>query len=220
MWETIIPVTVLIVVLCGSVWGWKVRENRRRYLEQQRVAQREHQAQLRQRRQWEAAERQRRDRNQRGRLLQLALMKLDEAPDFRRVDSWAAKCKDLPAAFRQRQYRRFRHKLVEHLATRLNAGSPTDALIPSLRSLIKHLGVSRFEAEYILQEVEESHRRRPHHSADEFATALQRRQQEHARRMDVLRSAEELSDDLREQLIEAEEMRFHQQLFGGQSQIV
>lgn len=162
-----------------------------------------------------AAEQQRRENlrrlNVKARLLQLALFRLAQAPDFRRVASWAAQAEDIPLPFRQRQFRRFRPRMVQHFADRLAAGGDAAILLESLQSLLQALGIPPFEADYIRAEAE-GHLPSSTPQAPSFAAGLQQVQREHQRRLDALRTLAGLDNDTREQLIEAEKTRFREAL--------
>jgi len=155
----------------------------------------------------------RRQQNDLGRKLQLALLQIDDAPDFRRAASWASKAKSLPPAFRQRQFRRFRQQLVDHAANRIAAGASFDELHESLSDLVRYLGVAEFEADYMLAEVH-ARRPRPRIGAQEFEASIQELHGEHQRRLEVVRNLPDLDDEIREQLLEAEQQRFRSRLFG------
>src|SRR5438552_4009097 len=83
------------------------------------------------------------------RYLQLALLQLDQAADFRRAASFAQKAHEVPLSFRQRQFRRFRRRFVQHFEARLRAGTDIAVLLESLTELLGNLGISASEAEYI-----------------------------------------------------------------------
>jgi hypothetical protein len=85
---------------------------------------------------------------QAARSLQLALLQLRQAPDFRRAASYAAHAQQLPLWFRQRIYRRFRSLLADHLAHLLRSGASAEAVMPGLAQLVAALGVASFEADY------------------------------------------------------------------------
>jgi hypothetical protein len=149
--------------------------------------------------------------NQKARVLQLALLKLSQAPDFRRAASWAAQVQDVPVAFRQRQFRRFRPRLVQDFADRLAEGGDPAVLLESLQSLLHGLGIAAFEAEYIRAEAEGQMPANTQQPAS-FSAGLVHLQREHQRRLEALRSLPGLDNDTREQLIEAEKTRFREAL--------
>lgn len=164
-------------------------------------------AQLRQQRQ-KARDQLLREKNQQ---MQSALLQLHEAPDFYRAAAAAEQAQEIPFAFRQRQFHRFRPQLVAHLEGRLRGGGEGEALRASLEQLVTGLGMALFEAHYIWQEVQPRLQRRevPRPS---FAEAVNGMQQEHDQRMNVLRTLPGIDDELREQLVEAEEQRFREQM--------
>lgn len=149
---------------------------------------------------------------QRNHLMQTALLQLELAPDFRRAASFAALAKDVPAAFRQRQFRRFRAKLISHLVARLRAGGNAAELRQSLEELVVALGLASFEADYLWQEAARQIERRVAAAPPSFASAVATLEQDHEQRIGVLRNTSNMDEDLREQLIEAEEQRFREAL--------
>jgi len=152
--------------------------------------------------------------------MQQAMLNLDQArdPDFRRATSAARAARSLPAEWRRRQYHRLRPLLVEHYQRCLQRQSDPELLLESLTELVEALGMEGYEADYIRQEAERiRHRRHPQAAsatAQEFQTRLTQIQQDHDRRMEVIRGLTSLAEDVRQQLQEAEERRFQSQLFG------
>ena len=69
--------------------------------------------------------------------MQLALLQLDQSPDFQRAATFAKQAKSVPAAFRIRQFRRFRQQMVEHLAARLRQGMSAEELLPGLPNSLR-----------------------------------------------------------------------------------
>ncbi len=158
----------------------------------------------------------RRRQNLLARRLQIALFDLPNAPDFRRAASWAAHCRGVPLAFRQRQFRRFRAKLLEHFVRRLRSGSDAEALMHSLIELLGQLGIPAFEAEYLRAEAQ----RRvvtPTQAEPSYAQQLAEAQRDHAHRVAALREVPGIDEDTRAQLVEAEENRFRQELMQSQN---
>ncbi|MGD9648665.1 MAG: hypothetical protein AB7U73_23345 [Pirellulales bacterium] len=144
-------------------------------------------------------------------LMQTALLQLEQAPDFRRAASFAMLAKDVPIAFRQRQFQRFRARLLAHLIARLRAGGDAPALRQSLTELVTALGLARFEADYLWQEAEgHIERRRP--EPPNFASSVAALEQDHQQRRVVLQETPGVEEELREQLLEAEEQRFREAL--------
>lgn len=149
--------------------------------------------------------------NAKARILQLALLRLSQSPDFRRAASWATQAQDIPLAFRQRQFRRFRPRLVQHFADRIADGADPAVLLESLQELLRALGIAAFEADYIRSEAE-GHTANPTSQAPSFASGLQQLQREHQRRLDALQALPGIDRETREQLIEAEKTRFREAL--------
>lgn len=171
------------------------------------------------RRRHHAAEENRRRRRLRrlnglARNMQLALLQLDKAPDFRRAANFAAHAKQVPIAFRQRQFQRFRGQLVQHLITRLQAGSDPEVLLDSLGALLTALGVSEFEADYILEEAERRRPPRREPPQPDFGEELLRSQREHEARMTAIRGLA-IESAIREQMLEAESTRFERMMVRG-----
>lgn len=146
-------------------------------------------------------------------VMQQGLLQLDQAPDFRRAASFAKRAAAVPIAFRQRQFARFRPKLVQQFAARLTAGDDAAALYPALAELVQALGVARFEADYIQAEAQRQLERPAPRPEVTFAAAMATLQQEHERRKEVLATLDAISPELREQLDEAEEARFREAMF-------
>ena len=143
--------------------------------------------------------------------LQVALIQVRDAPDFRRAASYATHARDVPLWFRQRQYHRFRSLLIEHLANLLNQGLSTETLMPGLTQLISGLGIAPFEADYLRTEAES--RLSPQVTqAPDFGQRLREAQTAYRSRMRTLEGMRELDNDSREQLLEQEKQRFQEQL--------
>lgn len=168
---------------------------------------------LEQRRRIAEAERnrreQRRKQNLLARNLQLALFQLRHAQDFRRAATFAAMAGEVPLAFRQRQFRRFKGKMIAHMATRLTAGGDPELLTQSLASLLQALGVASYEAEYIRAEAERrATAPRPQLPVPPYAQRLAQLQRDHHHRLSALQSLTGIDPGTKEQLIEDEDTRF------------
>lgn len=171
------------------------REFQRRVAAQQKAARQEHAR-----------------RNQLYARLQMGLLQLNQAPDFQRAASLAQQAQDVPAAYRQYQFRRFRPILVQHFIRRLTAGEDSERLTTSLTALVQALGMAEFEAQYIESETQ---RRLPQTVAPQrlpYEEQLRRLQAAHDQRMATLRNVPGLEDDVREQMLEAEQTRFRESL--------
>lgn len=155
---------------------------------------------------------------ERNRLMQIALLQLEQAPDFYRTASFAAHAKQVPLAFRQQQFARFRPRILAHVIAQLRKRSESATLRDSLEKLVTHLGMASFEADYLWQEAEQQLDRKESPRAS-FAEAITGLQQEHDQRMSVLRSLPGIEDELREQLMEAEEQRFREQMLRHNDQL-
>jgi hypothetical protein len=149
----------------------------------------------------------RRRLNQLYRDMQIALMRVDQAPDFRRAAAFAARARAVPAELRQRQFQRFRAQLIEYFASRVQAGTDEQVLLQSLRALVSALGVADFEADYIHGEARRSRPTAPPpvRTYDEQLRGLQ---EQHDQRVQTIRDLPALDDEIREQLLEAEHERF------------
>ncbi|QDU42908.1 hypothetical protein Mal52_13770 [Symmachiella dynata] len=211
--ELIIASAVLLAAAGYGIYRnySRLRRNRRqrRWQHEQRRRQQVREAAARRR---AAAEKLRR-LNAIARNLQLALMQINNARDFQRAASWAAKAQGLPAGFHQRQFRRFRSRLRDHALNRIVAGENPEQVHDSLQSLVRNLGIAEFEADYLMAEVlDRQPQRRDANGA--FENQLRQSHDEHRRRMEVLHNMEGLDEDIREQLLEAELGRFRSRLFG------
>lgn len=143
--------------------------------------------------------------------LQLALLYVRQAPDFRRAAAFVAQARLVPAWFRKRQYQRFRPLLVEHFARLLQQGASPESLLPSLQRLIVGLGIADFEADYIRQEALSRATPRDRGPTD-FSGQLRQAQQSYQQRVRALQTMPELDDEAREQLLEQERMRLEERL--------
>lgn len=81
--------------------------------------------------------------------------------------------------------------------------------MPSLKALVKSLGIAEFEADYIRTEAERL--AAPSEGAT-YNHAIQALQRDHAARIEGLRNLTDVEPDVRDQLVEAEETRFRQAL--------
>jgi hypothetical protein len=152
-------------------------------------------------------------KRQAAREMQLAIQHLHQAPDFRRAAAIAAIATrvGVPTAFRQQQFFRLRPLLIAHLARRLQEGIAMDAASAGLRELVVNLGAAAFEADYILTEAQA--RQRPSTPATpNYRDRLRQINAEHAQRLEAIRSTAGLEDEVREQLVEAEQERFRREL--------
>ncbi|HEY5315373.1 MAG TPA: hypothetical protein VIK18_22775 [Pirellulales bacterium] len=153
-------------------------------------------------------------RRQAARDMQLAMQQLSQSPDFRRAASFAARAVQagVPAAFRQRQFRRLRSLLIEQLARRLQTGTALETAAAGLRELVGSLGVAAYEADYIATESQGRQRRPTERRAPDYRDRLRQSHAEHGQRLEAIRNTPDLEDELREQLLEAEQERFRRDL--------
>jgi hypothetical protein len=149
--------------------------------------------------------------NQLARILQLGLLKLHLTPDFRRAASAAALALEVPIAFRKRQFHRFRERLIRHYAASLRAGTDPAILCESLVELLGHLGIPAFEAEYIRIAAERQVAVRVD-SQPTYDRRLQEVHREHESRVAAINGMATASDEVKEQLLEAEENRYRDAL--------
>jgi hypothetical protein len=153
------------------------------------------------------------------RQMQTALLQLEQAPDFYRAASFAAHAAEIPLAFRQQQFNRFRPRMLAQVVAQLRNGVDGGTLRDSLEKLVTHLGMASFEADYIWQEAQRQLERRESPQAT-YAEAMTTKQQEHEQRMSVLQTLVGIDDELREQLVEAEEQRFRDEMLTQNDQPV
>ncbi|MCA9075281.1 MAG: hypothetical protein KDA93_09630 [Planctomycetaceae bacterium] len=155
------------------------------------------------------------------RRMQLAILHLDHGPDpdFRRAANVARNSRDVPTGFRRRQYQRLRPLLVQHYRRCQQRGTPAEILLESLTELVEAMGLQDYEADYIRQEAERLQAQRPTatpmNTVHDFQQRLTQAQQEHDQRVQAIRSLTNVSDDIREQLLEAEDQRYQHTLFNG-----
>ena len=143
------------------------------------------------------------------RTLQIAILQLERAPDFRRCASVAAKSAIVPAVYRQRLFVRFRPQLVAHFARCLASGTTQTSLIESLTSLVMGLGIASFEASYISSEAA---LRTVRPSTPTPADRVDSLRMDHETRTAAIRQGVGNSPELQEQLLEAEEQRYRHAL--------
>ncbi len=171
----------------------------------------QHQAAIRRQRQ--ASIRQRRAAHLQT-LLVRSLRQLSTAPDFRRVTSMVENCHDVPIGTRQRLFQAHRRHFIRHFGRCLQHGRDADQLLGEARMLVEALGVAPFEADYIADEARQRWSRRtpsPPAGPQTFARRIEQLQQELQNRLQAIR-ANVHDEELQEQLIEAEESRFRDQL--------
>ncbi|QDT45711.1 hypothetical protein Pan241w_58380 [Gimesia alba] len=149
--------------------------------------------------------------NRKYRALQVALLQINQAPDFQRAASLAEAARDIPLASRQRQYRRFRPQLVRHYIRRLRSGAEAQLLLDSLTTLVEALGIAGFEASYIQQEASRQVQNRNRQPAENYSATLERMQQEHTDRTAALNQTS-LDPDTKQQLLEAQNQRLVESL--------
>jgi hypothetical protein len=203
----------LIIIIAAIVGGYQLVKTLRRAREQAQTRRLFHRqqvqaaavAQLRQA-QTDAT------RRTAAREMQSAILQLHESQDFRRAATFAERAAQVgvPAAFRQRQFRRLRPLLIQFLSRRLEAGAAADAAAEGLRNLVTALGVAAYEADYIINEArgpQAAPRRAP-----DYRERLGQLHSEHARRLDAIRSTPSLDPALAEQLLEAEQERFRREV--------
>lgn len=156
----------------------------------------------------------------RSREMQLAILNLSSRtdPDFRRAAVVVQDAQVVPTDFRRRQFHRLRPLLVRHYESCSRKGCDPELLHSSLMDLVAALGMEEFEADYIRQEYERNRELRTGGNEESGSAHFQARltqvQRAHDQRMEVIRALTNLTDDVRAQLIEAEERRFQEQLFG------
>ena len=143
------------------------------------------------------------------RILQIALLQIDRAPDFLRCASVAVQSAIVPAVYRQRLFVRFRPHLVAHFARCLTSGTTQTVLTDSLTSLVMGLGIASFEASYISSEAA---LRTVRPSTPTPADRVDTLRMDHETRTAAIRQGVGNSPELQEQLLEAEEQRYRQAL--------
>lgn len=145
------------------------------------------------------------------RAMQLALIQLPDAPDFRRAASFAVQAQAVPAVFRQRQYRRFRPVMVSRFASLMESSVRAEELMPGLTQLVSALGMAPFEADYIRTDAQSQIIPQIPPRPD-FGQQLRDAQSAYRNRVQTLESLQELDSETREQLMEQEKIRFEEQL--------
>jgi hypothetical protein len=151
--------------------------------------------------------------NRLGRQLQVAFIQLPQSPDAQRLVSWSNQCKSLPLSFRRRQFSRFRRLVERQIPRWLASGVGRDQLATDLQLVAENLGVAKFEADYMIRAMENQLIPAP----DEFSRfegRLHEIQQDHVRRLQMIRRLDGLDADVREELVEAENQRYRASLFG------
>ena len=192
-----------VFCLGRTAWRCSKAKSQTRQWEQAEATQRQ--------RQWEIQQQARRRAaakiQEAARLMQVALMQLRQSPDFRRAATFAKHAKNIPAAFRIRQFQRFRPLMVQHITARLQQGMSAEELLPGLTELVTALGVADYEADYIRREAE-GQTQPTATPRPAYAARVRQLQVEHEQRLDTLRSLPNIDAELREQLVESEEQRF------------
>lgn len=148
------------------------------------------------------------------RALQIAIQQITQAPDFQRAATVAAQCGAVPVSYRRRQFRRYRPLIVTTLAKRLAAGGDLEMLTRSLTDLVAALGVSDFEADYILQEVQSHERNSQNEQGEGYGSRLRKLELEHRQRVSAIEALSQQDAAIKQQLLEAENNRFHEEMLG------
>lgn len=146
--------------------------------------------------------------------MQLAILQIDQSIDFRRAASFAELAREVPLAFRQRQFRRMRPLLLRHLMTRLQSGQTVNSAAKGLEELMAALGIAKYEADYLIAEASDAGSL-PAPVQITFTQQAQQWQTELRQRTDAIQSLTELDTDLREQLLEQEQHRFRERLLSA-----
>lgn len=218
----------LLLLLAGlGVLGYHAATKLSRYRDQATVQRQVQRLNVQQRQQQVArqiAARQLQARQQYARLnrlharMQTGLLQLEDAPDFQRAASLAQQAHEVPVPYRQQQFVRFRMALVEHLVRRLTAREDEERLLTSLTTLVQALGMAGFEAEYVAAEARRRTVRPTRPEAVPYDEHLRQLQTDHDQRLTTLRSLVGLEEEMREQLIEAEQTRHREALLAAGNQ--
>lgn len=217
-----------LLIFCGLVSGlywlirqWPVRQPTSASALQGQGQEQERRAaiaRLQQQRQFLQRRREQLVADQRRRLaarnMQVAILQIDQSPDFRRAASHAELARDVPLAFRQKQFRRLRPLLLRHLVSAQRAGQPVETAAAGLAELVTALGIAEYEAEYLVQEAT-SLGATAVAAPTTFAQQAQQWQNELRQRLETIQSLTDLDPDLREQLIEQEQQRFRERLIAS-----
>jgi len=152
------------------------------------------------------------------RQFQVAILALESNPDFQRVAAAVRAAEHVPPHFKLRQYHRFRPHFIRHYRRCAQRGADLQQLRTSLDQLVMAFELEPFEADYLRSEAERnlnlaSHQQAPETAVDNFRSRIARIQEEHDERVTAIRELTGIEDDVREQLLEAEERRYQSQLF-------
>ncbi len=143
--------------------------------------------------------------------LQIALLQLEQAPDFRRAAGYAKQASQVPLLYCHQQFQRFRPQILAVLSHKLRGNVPLAEATAGLHELIVAPGVAPFEAEYLVSEAQRSA------PVPAYSDQIRQSQAEHQRRTAALRSLRDLDPEIREQLMELEQERFRDELLGNQN---
>ena len=146
--------------------------------------------------------------------LQIAFSQIGNDPDAKRLRSWAIQAKELPQEFRRRQYGRFKSHLIRRLHEWDASGTDRGELRQDLQDIAEAMGVAKFEADYLVDQLPPPPTPRALSGPEEFDQRLREIHREHQSRMSSLRSAN-LDPELLEELIETEQNRYRDQLLGN-----
>jgi len=151
------------------------------------------------------------------RQFQASILSLNSNPDFQRVAAAVRAADQVPSSFKLRQYHRFRPHFIRHYRRCMQRGANLQQLRSSLEQLVQSFELEPFEADYLRTEAEHNlptgQRPDAANPVEDFRSRISQVQEEHQQRVTAIRELTGVNDDVREQLLEAEERRYQSRLF-------